>query len=346
MESQLVLRLKTVLLAAAGALAFRWAGLPLPFLFGPLAVCLGAALWGMQLRGPGQLSSAARTILGVAAGSAITPDVVHMIPSMAVTVAMVPVFVLVIGLVGVPFFRRLGYDPATAWYAAMPGGFQDMVLFGQEAGGDVRALSLIQATRVLFIVALAPVLIVHLYGRGLDMPVGEPLLAMPPGELALMVLAALGGWKLAARAGLFGAPILGPLIATVILTQAGLLHHRPPREAILAAQFFVGIGIGVHYVGTTLGEIRRYVVSGALYVAILAVLSAAFTEAISLAGLAPPLDAFLAFAPGGQSEMTVLAIVSGADLGFVIVHHMMRMVIVILGAPVAARYLMRPRSDP
>ncbi len=35
--------------------------------------------------------------------------------------------------------------------------------------------------------------------------------------------------------------------------------------------------------------------------------------------------------------MTVLAIVAGADLGFVIVHHLTRIVIVITGAPIAAR---------
>ena len=37
--------------------------------------------------------------------------------------------------------------------------------------------------------------------------------------------------------------------------------------------------------------------------------------------------------------MTVLALVVGADLGFVIVHHLSRIVLVILGAPIAAKFL-------
>ena len=42
--------------------------------------------------------------------------------------------------------------------------------------------------------------------------------------------------------------------------------------------------------------------------------------------------------------MTVLAIVAGADLGFVITHHLTRIILVITGAPVAARLLgMRQR---
>ena len=39
------------------------------------------------------------------------------------------------------------------------------------------------------------------------------------------------------------------------------------------------------------------------------------------------------------AEMTVLAIVAGADLGYVIAHHLTRIVFVILGAPIVARML-------
>ncbi|MBD3788306.1 MAG: AbrB family transcriptional regulator, partial [Sphingomonadales bacterium] len=162
----------TLGLALAGTGVFLVLGLPLPFLFGPMAACLIAALAGAPLRGMGPVSVAARTILGVAVGASITPEVVERIPQMAGSVALVPVYVVLIGLVGVPFFRRLGYDPVTAWYAAMPGGLQDMVIFGTEAGGDGRALALIHATRVLVIVTLAPIILTGLYGAGLTGAVG------------------------------------------------------------------------------------------------------------------------------------------------------------------------------
>mgnify|MGYP002651897168 CR=1 FL=1 len=54
------------------------------------------------------------------------------------------------------------------------------------------------------------------------------------------------------------------------------------------------------------------------------------TEIVTRFGLAKGVEGFLAFAPGGQAEMTVLAIVVGADLGFVVVHHLTRLVLVIL----------------
>ncbi len=338
-------RAGTLALAVAGAAAFHLLELPLAFLFGPMVVCLVAALAGARLVGMGQVSTAARTILGVAVGASITPDVLARLPQMAGSVALVPFYVAAIGAIGYPFFRRLGFDTATAWYAAMPGGLADMITFGQEAGADVRALSLIQATRVLAIVIAAPLILTGLYGASLDQPIGAPLMELPAAELALMAAAALIGWKAAERVGLFGASILGPMILTAALSLTGMIHNRPPAEAIVVAQLFIGLSIGVHYVGVTWRELRGFVLSGLAFVVVLAVLAAVFTEIVTLTGLAQPVEGFLAFAPGGQAEMTVLALVAGADLGFVILHHLVRIVVVVIGAPVAARFagFRRPR---
>ncbi|PJJ86719.1 hypothetical protein CLV77_1275 [Brevirhabdus pacifica] len=339
-------RLNAFVIASAGAALFSLLGLPLPFLFGPMCACLFAALAGVPMRGLGQVSVAARTILGVAVGASLTVAVVMQLPRMLPTLALIPVYIAVIAAVGVPFFTRLcGFDRVTAFYAAMPGGLQDMVIFGQEAGGNVRSLSLVHATRVLIIISLVPLLLNTMFDRSLDQPIGAPAAQIPLWDLVLMTLAALAGWKIGERLGLFGASILGPMFATAALALTGLITHRPPAEAILAAQFFIGTGIGVHYVGVTFDELRRVVLSAVAFVAVLALLAAAFTEALVLLELAPAVDIFLAYAPGGQAEMTVLAIVAGADLGFVIVHHLARIVLVIIGAPLVARVVLRRRPN-
>jgi membrane AbrB-like protein len=338
MPLHLFSRARTLTLALLGAGLFQILGLPLPFLFGPMTACLLVALAGVQLKGMGTVSTAARTIMGVAIGASITPEIVGRVPQLLGSVALVPVYVALIGVVGVPFFRRLGYDPATAWYAAMPGGLQDMVAFGKEAGGDPRALALIHATRMLIIVTVAPIILTLLYGASLTGALGEPARNLPPAELALMVAAALIGWKVGERVGLFGASILGPMIVTAVISLGGFIHSRPPFEVIVGAQVFIGLGIGVQYVGVTLRELRSFILSGMAFVAILALLAAVFTEIVTLSGLAKPVEGFLAFAPGGQAEMTVLALAAGADLGFVILHHLTRVVMVIMGAPVAARW--------
>ncbi|MEM7303854.1 MAG: AbrB family transcriptional regulator [Pseudomonadota bacterium] len=332
-------RLETLCIAVTGAALFWAAGLPLPFLFGPMCSSLLAALVRRPLEGFGRVTTASRTILGVAIGASLTPEVVDSLPQMAASLALMPIYIACIGLIGLPFFHRVcGLDRATAWYAAMPGGLLDMVIFGTEAGGDPRAISLIHATRVLVIVTVVPLILSFGFGASLDNPVGAPIRDLPVSEMVFMIVAAWVGWKGGEKIGLFGASILGPMIVTAVLSLSGVIQSRPPAEAILFAQFMIGTGLGVSYVGVTVAELQKFVLAGLVFVVILAALAAGFTEIVVGLGLAPAIEGFLAFAPGGQAEMTVLAIVAGADLGFVIVHHLTRLFLVISGAPVAARF--------
>jgi membrane AbrB-like protein len=259
---------------------------------------------------------------------------------MALSLALVPPFILAIGLVGYPFFRRVcKFDPATSYYGAMPGGLQDMLVFGQEAGGNVRHLSLIHATRVLLVVSALPFVLTTILGMDLDQPIGAPAAQLPPHELLLMVAIAGFGWWGAKRVGLFGATILGPMILATFASLTGLIHSRPPAEAILAAQFFIGLSVGVKYVGVTWAELRRVVVAAIGYTLLIGMVALAFAEVAYFLNLAPQAEALLAFSPGGQGEMTVLAIVAGADIAYVVTHHLTRIVVVILGAPIVARWL-------
>ncbi len=324
--------------AALGVVVFKLLDLPLPWLLGPIFACLIAALAGVPMAGFKPLNDAMRTVLGVAVGATMTPAVIATFPGMWPTLLLVPVMVLAIGVTGVPYFRRVwGYDFPTAYYSTMPGGLQDMLVFGEEAGGKVRTLSLIHATRVMVIVVALPFILKGIWDADLSNPPGAPLVSVPWQELLLMVLCAGVGWWGAKRIGMFGASILGPLIVTAIAAMAGVLENRPPAEAIWAAQFFIGMTIGSKYAGITMAEVKRDVVAGLGFCGLLIVLTLIFVEFIYQLGLAPGQEALLAFAPGGQAELTVLALIVGADVAFVVAHHVLRIFVVILGAPLAAR---------
>jgi len=332
--------LTAFIVAGIGVAVFKLLHLPLPWLLGPIFACLIAALVGLPLRGIKIVNDSMRTILGVAVGATLTPAVLASFPAMWPTLLMVPVMIALIALTGVPYFQRLcGYDFATAYYGAMPGGLQDMILFGEEAGANVRTLSLIHATRVLVIVVALPFLLSGIWDADLSNPPGVPALSIPPHELLVMVACAIVGWRLAKRVGMFGASILGPLLLTAVVTLSGGLHYRPPAEAIWAAQFFIGMGIGCKYAGITMVEVRRDLVASLGFCVLLMILTLIFVEAIYAFQLAPGMEALLSFAPGGQAELTVLALIVGADVAFVVAHHILRIFVVILGAPLAARLL-------
>lgn len=338
--------IKTHAVALTGALIFLGLHLPLPWLFGPLFACLTVAVFGMQLKTWKPLNDGMRTILGVAIGATVTPAFFMSLHNMVPTLIMVPVLTIAIGICGVLYFKRLlGYDFPTAYYASMPGGLQDMILFGEEAGANVRAVSLIHATRVLIIVTALPFLLTHLWGADLMQPPGAPARETDPMQMVILVICALSGWQVAKRVGMFGASILGPLIFAAIASMFGVLTTRPPAEAIWAAQYFIALSIGVKYVGITTQEIRRDILAGFGFSLFIFALTGAAIEIALIFSHTPVIETLLALTPGGQAELVVLAIIVGADMTFVVAHHLLRIFFVILGAPVVAMLIPKRLRD-
>ena len=108
-------RILTLMLAGLGTLVFWALNLPLPFLFGPLSASLLAAMLGARLRGFGQISVGARTILGVAVGASVTPQLLGTLPQMAASVALVPLYIAIIAVIALGF---LAFAGRLSWFTA------------------------------------------------------------------------------------------------------------------------------------------------------------------------------------------------------------------------------------
>lgn len=333
-------RVQTFVIAALGAGLFYVLRLPLPLLLGPMLACLIAAFARAQIADFGYVGNFMRTFLGVTVGATINMEVVNQLPVYGLSLMFVPLFIICIGALGYPILRYMfKMNHPTAYYGAMPGGLPDALIVGELAGANVRTLSLVHATRVLVTVTIAPIIMEIFWQADLSQPPGLPASESDPVELLIFVVTGWVGWKLGERIGLFGAPLLGPMILATILSISGVITQRPPAEIIWAAQFFVGVAVGAKYVGVTWREFKVDVVAGFVYALGLALISVAFFLLISGLGIAPAIDAFLAFLPGGQAEIVVIAIIAGADLSYVVIHHLLRLVLVIMLAPFAARIL-------
>src|SRR5210317_763598 len=320
--------------------------LPLPWLFGPIFSSLLAALLGANLFAFKPLSNGMRTILGVAVGAAVTPAFFWSLSGMASTLVIVPILTMSIGVIGLIYFKKLlGYDFPTAYYASMPGGLQDMILFGEEAGANVRAVSLIHATRVLIIVITLPLILTRVWNVDLMVAPGAMAHEVGASQIIILALCGLLGWQAAKRVGMFGASILGPLILAGIASMLDIVTMRPPAEAIWAAQYFIAMGIGVKYVGITVDEIRRDILAGLGFSLFLFALTAFAIEISLIFSHSPVIETILALAPGGQAELVVLALIVGADMTFVVAHHLLRIFFVILGAPVLAMLIPKRLRD-
>ena len=155
------------------------------------------------------------------------------------------------------------------------------------------------------------------------------------------------GMLLFRRLRLFGADILGPLLLSAPLAMLGILTHRPSEEMIILSQFFIGLGVGIHYQGITVRELRRDIVAGISFVAIIVLIALLTLLGASQVSDIPLFELFLCFWPGGQAEIAVMTLAAGGSLSIVVLHHIVRIFLVITGAPVLHQLRRkRERSDP
>lgn len=324
-------------LGVAGAIIFRYLDLPLPWMLGPLALCLVAGMAKGPIEKPDIFQVPARLTLGVAVGTAFTPELAARIPEMVVSLALVLPFITLTILLSVPYFHHVArFNRPTAFFAAVPGGLQDMVIMAEDAGANVRIVALVQSTRVLLLVFALPFWIewsggVHIGSAAItkatlfDITIFDAIAAISIG---------VAGWLAASALKLTGASLIGPMIASAIFHVAGFGPVQVPNELINMAQLILGVQLGCLFKGTTLRELVSPVSHGILFSLLLLVITACFTFAITATMDFDSTSVLLAFSPGGQSEVNLIAFVLGLDVAYVALHHLARIAIVIIGAQI------------
>jgi membrane AbrB-like protein len=210
-------------------------------------------------------------------------------------------------------------------------------------GGDARVISLTHAARVMLVVLALPFAFQMLIGYD---PAGRPPPGLPLAEVSgadLAVLSACGalGFVLARLLRLPAAGLVGPMILSAAVHILGWTTARPPFELVAAAQIVVGTAIGCRFAGVTTRLLLRTAAAAAGGTAVL--LSATIAFAIGLAQITglPAVPLMLAFSPGGLAEMSLIAIAIGADAAFVATHHIVRIFLVIVIAPLAFKLMGR-----
>jgi membrane AbrB-like protein len=328
----------TLALGAAGGALFHTLHLPLPWMLGALAVVLAGAVLGLPVRLDERLRPPVIAVIGVLLGSGITLATLSQARVWAGSLVLLMAYTALAGVLGVLWYRRIaGFDRATAFFAGMPGGLVEMMLMARGRGADDRKVILAHAARIVVTVAAVAVwfrLIRGLPGTG--PAAAGPLLSMPAGDAAVLVLAGLAGALAGRTLRLPAAMLTGPMLASAAVHLAGLTASAPPAALVVAAQVVLGSGMGARFRGTAAAEVARALALACGITAatlVLALACAAAVTALGGPGLAPSL---LAFAPGGVTEMSLVALAIGADAAYVAMHHVLRIVAVIAAAPLAA----------
>lgn len=325
---------------AGGLIAF-FVGLPLPWMLGPMIANTVAAMLRAPIAGPDRMRPFMMPIIGVMLGSGVTAEMFGLLGSWLLTLFLLPLFLACAAGISYTVYRRIGrYDPVTAFYAAMPGGINEMLVLGGEAGGDERRIALAHAARVLIIIVFVAlffglVLGVSTGGRGAANWIG--LYQITAVDYLVLALCAALGLFLGKWLRLPAAPVFGPMILSGVAHVVGWVTVPPPSVFVIAAQITIGTIIGTRFIGATLAELRTDLALSGIASLLMLTAAVGFAELIVLISGIPLAQAFLAFSPGGLTEMSLLTLAMEQDVAYVSIMHIIRITIVIVLAPFVFR---------
>jgi len=309
--------------------------MPLAWMMGAMIFTTIASLSGVPLKASPHLRTIVIPILGLMLGSAFTPETMGRLGAWIPSMSLMIVYILFSALViGGCFYRFVGVGPVTAFFSATPGGLATMVIIGRDAGGDERTIALTHSVRVLLTVLIIPIWfrLFEGYEPGGISALGS-VWHLNLTDTAVMVLTALVGIFGGRLIRLPSAQLIGPMIVSAALHASGLTHSKPPFEVVNVAQIVIGASIGARFSGIALRQVFRVMLAAVISTLFLVGLAAAIALMLeNLTGL-PFRAVWLAFAPGGLAEMTLISLSLNIDPAFVSTHHLLRVMFMVLAAP-------------
>ncbi len=338
--------LHKILLALAIGATGGWLAnhfqVPLAWMLGAMLSTTVAAMVGLPVALPVVFRLAMMAVLGVMLGSGFAPEILDRLGDWSISLIGLAVYtMLATGVVAV-FLRKIaGYDPITAYFSAAPGGLSEMVLVGAANGGDERVISLTHTSRILLVVLALPFLMQLIFGYtpGPRPSGGIPLVEARLFDMLVLTFCGIAGFVLARLARLPAAAILGPMLLSAVFHMSGLTEAKPPTELVAAAQVVVGTTIGCRFAGVSMKLVGRTILASIGSTIILVAGGLLFAVLLHpMTGL-PTIGIFLAYAPGGVAEMSLIALALSIDAALVATHHIVRIFFIVVCTPLVFRLL-------
>jgi membrane AbrB-like protein len=342
---------ETLLTAAAGGLAFVVIGFPAGLISGSVLAVSIAALIGRPVVVPLLLARVCYVLIGILLGAVVTPETLKGVAAYPLSIAVLAVAAVAMTVATASYLRRVhGWDAMSALFGASPGSMAQVMVMSAEYGADLRAIAIVQTTRVLLLTV--------------GMPAGLALFGLTAGatpatsavagqssvfELAMLVTVATLGAVALLWLRFPGGLLFGAMAGSGILHGTGLVTATLPWWITAAAVVTLGAVIGAWFANTTVWTLIGY--AGAALGSFAVSIAVAACFALAVASFLPfsIADVVVAFAPGAQDTMMVLALALHLDPVFIGAHHLSRYLVVTFSIAMLARHfakkLPRPRDD-
>lgn len=316
----------TFVCATAGAMLFKYLGVPAATLTGATAAVTLLALGGMDVSFSVPLRNVTILVLGINIGAAVSPEAIQAAITWPLSLGIMTFCVFASMFVNTHVLSRVfGYERETATLASAPGHLTFVLGIAMDSGRDVPAITIIQSVRVLFLTLCLPPLITLAFGATGVSVLPEQVLPLP--HLALTILAAIPLAFLIRLTGLPAPWLLAGMAISALGHGTGISPGRLPDLLGQAAFVAMGALIGSRFSATRPRDVLAYLVPG-LFVTLITVVIA--LSGALLAGWVLGLSTGLvtiSFSPGAIEAMTAIAISLGYEPTFIAAHHVFRLIV-------------------
>src|SRR4051812_44387729 len=331
---------ETLAIAAACGLTLNWAGFPAGLVTGSLLGVAIAALCGRPVHIPVPLARIISVVVGISLGAVVTPDTLKGLAAFPLSVLVLAISTLCM-ITATSFYLRFvhGWDAQSALFGASPGALAQVMTLASEYKADLRAIAIVQTMRVVALTLGIPAGLAYfgmtVEGGGL---MARFVAAGPPSipELAILVaastVAALVFFKLRLPGGL----MFGAMLVSAILHGAGFIHSILPWWVAYAAVIGIGAVTGSRFANTDPYTLLRFLGAALGSFAVAMAIASLSVLALAMLMSVRPADAVLAFAPGAQDTMMVLALAMHLDPVFVGALQLSRFLLVSMLVPFLA----------
>ena len=337
-----------------GGVAAYFIGAPLPFMLGGIAGSAGFVLF--YERNGDQLPRISRwfrlvfmSIIGVMIGSRFTPELLPLLPHFWISgLAIIP-FILIAHGGSYALMRGLGkYQRRDAYFASLPGGIVDSIALAEDAGADLRVVTVQHFIRIIIVVTAVPLLFLFIQGDAVGSLAGESISAADydATDLVLIMAIALSGLLLGRLIKLPVSHMMGPLLFALILSVWGVISIDIPPWLMHVAQYFIGTALGAQFSGMS----RRLLVKGlgiGILVGIYMLCLGALVATILIRFVPADFGAmFVSFTAGGLAEMSLIALSLNFNPIVVALHHLARIFLTIWIGSLMARHVFKLAPKP
>ncbi len=329
--------------ASIGGVLAWLIGIPVPFLLGSSMATALIAMFGINFELPESVRIFAFFILGIQAGSGVTPAALEQVSLWPASFAALLVAVFFTISVTYLYLHKVRkWSRQTAFFAALPGALSFVLAAAKETSADFRAVTILQTIRLFLIIGIVVPIISVFEGAH---PI--PMQPMPPDALwqfALLAICGILGAIVGHYSRLPGGMMLGSLLASSALFGASVVTIRLPPLFANFGMIVLGMVIGSRFSGLDRQEIKR-LFPASFYAFLFGTIAAAsiglllhLVTGIGISKIA------LAFVPGAMEAMTVISFFLGVDPTYVAAHHVIRFLIIAISVPFIARWLGQRRG--